>query len=1471
MNATIMKGERSKLLAAVAVLAMVVCAFVAFMPADAVNAEPDTTMPTAENGIITLSNDVTLSETYTIPEDVTKIDLGGFTITCTSAGTGIIIPENVDVTIDNGVITTAVTDTQIDAIVVLGTATLGSDLTISVTGEFSWDAPYFSGALTLFGGDVTINGSTITSAFTGITLYNSLYNEPGAAQADINQSESSILTVNDGSFTAGFYTISGNNQYSAGSVIDINGGEFKSTVDTEGCFYLPMECTVTIDDAKVEGATAIGIRMGSLTITNSEITATGKATDYDGTGSGFSANGSAIIVLSQFYGTSAGMYKENPDLVVTINEGTSVTSENNSSVDIVNGGINAADVQDATVSVNTPVDSVRVINAADKAPAASVGIQLDDVKSLTFTGIADVTLNGETTIENVSVGTGSSLTIGKDGDVTVPEGKTIAGPITNNGILENFGTVSGKVTNNGTIYSSTTISTAEGSTGTSQPYVITSNDAVYNGMDQRVSAEIKVNSSVWSSYTVVGTYIINDPMATGDDRYTQYGKEVRPEGYSACIVVNYFDVSSGSTKTNVEIPFTWYITPYTITEDDFSINGQYRGDEFTENIQVDNAFIPADELVFGTPVEDDNSQTISVTISVDNVNYQGSVTFTSSISDWYAAANSLNAYADGLWSEVPGSDMTWYEASAEIQAANYAGFLAIWNTTNTTDLAAALEQAKAGLLAPVQEQALYYLETAYNGGEPYYDLIMSTEIYNDAVAAINAAETPRQAIDAYTGALGQRSDLNGYKQAASDEFTAFVGGSEALGGVIPGSDMLWIDLVYDTVLQAYSDIWAAENPDAVTAVVDTAEAEIMSVLQERIAYYLETAYNNGEPYYGLIMTEEQYNAAVESAAAATTPEEIIGIYNDAVNSRGEAVTVTFMNGDEEFAVVSVVKGSAVTLESTPTKASDEKYYYVFQFWTADLTADPVTEADLSAVPSDMTVYAYYKAEKLVEPTVSIDGMPISFQVGVEYVFTVSTTAGSFLGTMVKGEGQFYNPDLYDVYYLTDSNEWALLEENAFGPASGFPLSDATSYFKVVFKQACVFDLTVSIADMDGNVLCDDTQKVIAIGTGTQDRTPRQQADYELDYAIDGDKLLVYILATAETSDPSLYYNPYAETYIQVTEITYDGDSMSSETTNYELRMVNNTTIGYLDDRLILAVYEIDAPAVDETYIAGYANWDGMKYFPIQNELYFGAATGITVDPEIADLEIGETQQLTATVTPEDAIDTSVIWSTSDEAVATVNENGLVTAVGEGTATITATTANGLTDTCIVTVTEPLTLLSIEVTAPDMSYYLGDILDTSGIVVTAYYNHDIVRTIDIADCTISGNVIGTDNQLVLAGVQTVTVSYGGFSGTFDVTVGALETISLRVPLSLTFEVGDSISMADLVGLGFEVVADYSNGLESRDVSELPGCTLVPTEFTTAGEIDITVTYVEPVSGNSASATFSVTVTEQTTDTDEPVVP
>ena len=96
-----------------------------------------------------------------------------------------------------------------------------------------------------------------------------------------------------------------------------------------------------------------------------------------------------------------------------------------------------------------------------------------------------------------------------------------------------------------------------------------------------------------------------------------------------------------------------------------------------------------------------------------------------------------------------------------------------------------------------------------------------------------------------------------------------------------------------------------------------------------------------------------------------------------------------------------------------------------------------------------------------------------------------------------------------------------------------------------------------------------------------------------------------------------------------------------------------------------------------------------KTVTVYDGTYVVPVTGVSLDESSITLDVGGNQTLTATVTPEDATNKKVRWSSDNEAVAAVSEDGVVTAVAGGTAVITATTHDGFfTASCTVTVNAP---------------------------------------------------------------------------------------------------------------------------------------------------------------------------------------
>jgi len=96
-----------------------------------------------------------------------------------------------------------------------------------------------------------------------------------------------------------------------------------------------------------------------------------------------------------------------------------------------------------------------------------------------------------------------------------------------------------------------------------------------------------------------------------------------------------------------------------------------------------------------------------------------------------------------------------------------------------------------------------------------------------------------------------------------------------------------------------------------------------------------------------------------------------------------------------------------------------------------------------------------------------------------------------------------------------------------------------------------------------------------------------------------------------------------------------------------------------------------------------------------------AVSAITLSQSTATLKTGENVTLTTIVEPADATDASVTWSSSDESVATISSEGIVTAVAAGTATITATAndGSGVVGTCTVVVKAPDTMEYVDLGLP----------------------------------------------------------------------------------------------------------------------------------------------------------------------------
>lgn len=117
----------------------------------------------------------------------------------------------------------------------------------------------------------------------------------------------------------------------------------------------------------------------------------------------------------------------------------------------------------------------------------------------------------------------------------------------------------------------------------------------------------------------------------------------------------------------------------------------------------------------------------------------------------------------------------------------------------------------------------------------------------------------------------------------------------------------------------------------------------------------------------------------------------------------------------------------------------------------------------------------------ITSTISTNLSDIEFVVNKATEFTVTSTANSDSGKMVKGYFNFSDMDAIEKleYYETAEGMqgWYTLQ-GEFGPASGFPITDATSKFRVTFKKTGYYDVDISLKDVvSSEVYCSVNTKV----------------------------------------------------------------------------------------------------------------------------------------------------------------------------------------------------------------------------------------------------------------------------------------------------------------------------------------------------------------------------------------------------------
>ena len=172
-------------------------------------------------------------------------------------------------------------------------------------------------------------------------------------------------------------------------------------------------------------------------------------------------------------------------------------------------------------------------------------------------------------------------------------------------------------------------------------------------------------------------------------------------------------------------------------------------------------------------------------------------------------------------------------------------------------------------------------------------------------------------------------------------------------------------------------------------------------------------------------------------------------------------------------------------------------------------------------------------------------------------------------------------------------------------------------------------------------------------------------------------------------------------------------------------------------------------------------------------------TGITLDKNKVALDMSgtKTTKLNATIQPSNANrNTGITWNSSNTGVATVDQSGNVTAKANGTTTITATTQNGYTAQCSITVITSITSLSVSPTSKTLN--IGETVQLTGTKNPSTTSEGTQWTSsNTSVATVSNSGLVTAKS---AGTATITFKNSSSTKSASCTITVLKTIGPNDP-------------------------------------------------------------------------------------------
>ncbi|HLO60906.1 MAG TPA: Ig-like domain-containing protein [Bacteroidales bacterium] len=324
----------------------------------------------------------------------------------------------------------------------------------------------------------------------------------------------------------------------------------------------------------------------------------------------------------------------------------------------------------------------------------------------------------------------------------------------------------------------------------------------------------------------------------------------------------------------------------------------------------------------------------------------------------------------------------------------------------------------------------------------------------------------------------------------------------------------------------------------------------------------------------------------------------------------------------------------------------------------------------------------------------------------------------------------------------------------------------------------------------------------------------------------------------------------------------DGTQQATGSVTTVTETVTNTESFCIGYRNVSGSYKAFTGSIDEVGI-----WNKVLTASEVTQLYNSGAgsaypfssvpvTGISVSPTTASISgVGNTTQLTATITPSNATNKAVTWYSNNPTIASVNSTGLVTGVAAGTITINAVASeNGMTASSSITV-QSVAVTGVSVSPTTASVATGSTTTlTATVSPTNATNKNVTWTssnTSIATVNSSGVVTG-----VAAGNATITVTTqdGNKTATCAVTVSNVAVTSVSVsPTTASVNVGSTTALTATISPTNATNKTVTWSSNNTSIATVNSSTGVVTGVA-AGSATITVTTQD----GSKTATCAVTV-------------